>query len=374
MDGLELEQEGFGGELGIQSELADLRVIRSEGGWKREYRYSVAGRDRNTGGKRGKRPERCGPQSRLPARAVEYGEADVQQPEAVAVAGRDVQVPLLRPAFVLDQIGIHHEPRAQASVVTRKRPLAVPREGEELRRPPVSGEGEVGHGLAELGLPVRVLDEVGLVHDVDRVVELRDPPEDPVDPEPRLPLPVVELTVEEEVRLAHIGVGAPRVRAVPAEEGGHGEAPALGVLEKEGRLHNEAGRVRALAGIGRGLWVPPTFQAVAPGERMLDVSRLGPSVGRDDERPERSDHSERPDDSGLAAGGERRHHRARFTSVLARTRPPGPATTAAHGARTRNAERVRWARLTAYSCRWPSGAAGGAGSRQGARRRSWSRP
>ena len=319
----------------------------------------------------GSEPERRGPQSRLAARAVEYGEADVQQPEAVAVAGRDVQVPLLRPALVLDQIGIHHEPRAQASVATRKRPLAVPREGEELRRPPVSGEGEVGHGLAELGLPVRVLDEVGLVHDVDRVVELRDPPEDPVDPKPRLPLPLAELTEEEEVRLAHIGVGAPRVRAVAAEEGGQGEAPALGVLEKEGRLHNEAGRVRALARIGGGLWVPPTFQAVAPGERMLDVSHLGPSLGRDDERPE---HPERPDDSGAAAGGERRHQRARFRPVLAKTRRPRPATTAPHGTMTRNAERVRGAKLTSFSCRWPSGAAGGAGSRQGAQRRSWSRP
>src|SRR5690606_31687695 len=84
--------------------------------------------------------------------------------------------------------------------------------------------GEVHHGLAEVVLAVGIFHQVDLVDDVDQVNGFGDAPEHLVDPGPQLPVPFDAVPVE----FADISVGALAVVLVPAQDGGEGEAVAVG--------------------------------------------------------------------------------------------------------------------------------------------------
>jgi len=85
-------------------------------------------------------------------------------------------------------------------------------------------------------LAARLLDQVGLVHDVNQVQKFGDTPEDLADAGAQFPVLGLALPV----KLSQVEVGAGRVGLVEAEEGFDGEAlPATGPLVIELRLGEE---------------------------------------------------------------------------------------------------------------------------------------
>ena len=172
------------------------------------------------------------------------------------------------------------------------------------------------HGLAQLDLLVGMLDEIGLVDDIDRIAGFGDAPEHPVDAQAQLPLAVAGLSEQQQIGFAQIDMGALGVAGVVAQERRHGHAPPLGVLEIELGRGGHTARVRALAGIRGGVGIPAAFDAQAAGERAVDDLRAG-VCGREQDRqrdPDRAE-SRRPGERGAAA-----HQRTRLNPVLVKSR------------------------------------------------------
>ena len=74
------------------------------------------------------------------------------------------------------------------------------------------------HGLAELDFFIWILDEVGLVDDVDEMARFGHPPEDVINAKAQFPLLIFNLTNKQEICLAQIAVAAFRVAAVVSIE------------------------------------------------------------------------------------------------------------------------------------------------------------
>lgn len=121
----------------------------------------------------------------------------------------------------------------------------------KLQLPPVPRPGKMDHQLAHLGPLVRVFHEVGLVDDVDQGARSDDAPEDPVDAQTQLPLAVADVSVDEKVGLAQVGVGAVWISGVVSVEQRYRDASALVVLGVGRYLRGKAARVRALVGDAR---------------------------------------------------------------------------------------------------------------------------
>ena len=68
------------------------------------------------------------------------------------------------------------------------------------------------HRLPELGPPVRVLDEVDLVDDVDETLRLGDSPEHLSGAQANLPAACTDVTEEQQLGLPHVEVRAPADR------------------------------------------------------------------------------------------------------------------------------------------------------------------
>ena len=83
-----MKQPGAGRQLGVDSVLADLRVVLIQ---SRVLRIRVQ------------------KQKWLPAGALEKAETEIEGLETVAVAGGEIQVSLTGAAFVLDRLVINHE-------------------------------------------------------------------------------------------------------------------------------------------------------------------------------------------------------------------------------------------------------------------------
>ena len=251
------------------------------------------------------------PQGRFPALAVEIADAEIDGPEAAAVADRPVEMAFPGGAFIGRLVLVNDQRAAQAAPGSRKGALAVPGHEEQLQRPPVGGPGAVRHELAELGLLVRTLDQVRLVDDIDEVAHLRHAPGDPVHAEAQLPFPVAGLAVKQQKGFPQVEMRAVRVRAVISEEGRDREAAALLVLGIEFGLGREAARMRPLAGMQGGLGIPAAFQGEPAGDLGFDVRRLR----RPAEQRERE-----PGGSALQEPRAVRHQRTRFSPVFEKSR------------------------------------------------------
>ena len=122
----------------------------------------------------------------------------------------------------------------------------------------------MGHGLAQLGLLVRMVDQVGLVDDVDQMARFGDAPEHPVDAEAQFPFAAAQRAAQQQIGFAQIAMGAGRVGGVGAEERRQGEAGRPGDLEIEFRLGDQPGVIAALA-------VP--WAAVCGNQRLSTATR-----------------------------------------------------------------------------------------------------
>ena len=166
----------------------------------------------------------------LAAGTVEHAEPDVDRPEAAAEAGGEVEVPRFVRRLVRGQVVIRDEPSTWAAVPARKGALAVPGQREQLQRPPLPGPGDMGHGLTHLGPLVRILDEVGLVDDINQGARFDDSQEHAVEPETQLPFALADVAVQEKKGLAEIAVRAVRVPGVVSVKRCDRDASAVLVL------------------------------------------------------------------------------------------------------------------------------------------------
>ena len=155
-----------------------------------------------------------------------------------------------------------------------------------------------------------MLDEVGLVDDVDEVLRFGDAPEHAVHAQAQLPFPAAGFTEHEKVGLAQICVGAARIRAVVAEKRRDRETPVPPAFEMEFRFRGEAARVRALVGMGGKLGIPPAVDVQAAGKLVLDA--FGPEAGAcEKENGQYGDGGEHR----AVKSGAHRHQRTRFRPV-----------------------------------------------------------
>ena len=74
------------------------------------------------------------------------------------------------------------------------------------------------HGLSQLGLLVRMFDEVGLVDDIDQVVRFYDTPEHLIEAEAQLPLVIANFAEQQQIGFTQVGMGTVRIRGVVAEK------------------------------------------------------------------------------------------------------------------------------------------------------------
>ena len=224
-------------------------------------------------------------------------------------------MPFLVAAFVGRAVVVHDGTRAEPAAAARIGAQAVVGERERLRHAPFARQREMGHRLAQLGLFVRMLDQVRLVDYVDQVARLRDTPEDAVDAETQLPLILAEFAEQQQIGFAQIGVGAVRIAGVQAIEAFQGDAAALFVLQVEPGCHGKAARVGALIRVGARLRIPSAVHAHAAGELVVVDpvcrARLG-GKGRSQE----AGGTER----GAAQADAKSHQRTRFRPVRVKSR------------------------------------------------------
>ena len=272
-------------------------------------------------------PYRHQPHDRFPARAVEHAEAEIERPEAVAVAGGKIEMPFLGPALVGRKVVVDPERRAQPAGAAREGAQAVVGDREQLGRAPVAGEREMGHGLAQLGLLVRMVDQVGLVDDVDQMARFGDAPEHPVDAEAQFPFAAAQRAAQQQIGFAQIAMGAGRVGGVVAEERRQGETGRPGDLEIEFGLGDQPGVIAALAVMGGGLREPAALHRHTPGKLVLGGRGLRP--GDDGEKQGRQPDRKpdvagpRPPECSAACPpnyGGPRHQRTRFRPVRVNSR------------------------------------------------------
>ena len=177
----------------------------------------------------------------------------------------------------------------------------------------------MGHGLAQLGLLVRMAGQVGLVDDVDQMARFGDAPEHPVDAQAQFPFAAAQRAAQQQIGLAQVAMAAGRVGGVGAEERHQGETCRLGDLEKEFRLGDQPGVMVALAVIGGGLREPAALDRHAPGNLVLGGRGLRPGNGGEEHsrQPERQ-----PDVTGLCPPeyGGQPHQRTRFRPVRVNSR------------------------------------------------------
>ena len=177
----------------------------------------------------------------------------------------------------------------------------------------------MGHRLAQLGLFVRMFDEVRLVDYIHQMARFRDSPEDAVDTEAQLPLVIADFAEQQQIGFAQIGVGALRIAGVQAIEALHGDAAALFILQIEPGRDGNAARVGALIRIGGGLRIPSAVYAHSAGKLVVvdpvTRARLG-GEGRGQEAGSA--------ESGAAKTGAKGHQRTRFRPVRVKSRSLRP--------------------------------------------------
>lgn len=163
----------------------------------------------------------AGPELGVPRGAGEPGKGQVDGAAGLVPAQGVVRVPFLLIGFVVGLVGIDDQRRAQASLAAGEGAFAEPGQQKEVERAVFQYLGDAHHGLAQLVLAVDVLDQVGLIDDVDQVLGFGHPPEYLVDAGANLPA----VGYVEVVELADISVGAFFVRAVDPQEGDDSQPP-----------------------------------------------------------------------------------------------------------------------------------------------------
>ena len=183
----------------------------------------------------------------------------------------------------------------------------------------------MGHGLAQLGLLVRMAGQVGLVDDVDQMARFGDAPEHPVDAQAQFPFAAAQRAAQQQIGLAQIALAARRVGGVGAQERRQGETCRLRDLEIELRLGDQPAGVVALAVMGGGVREPAALDRHAPGNLVLGRRRLRP--GPEDGGEKREGNPDRkqtraPDVAGPHPPeyGGPRHQRTRFRPVRVNSR------------------------------------------------------
>ena len=188
----------------------------------------------------------------------------------------------------------------------------------------------MGHGLAQLGLLVRMVDQVGLVDDVDQMARFGDAPEHPVDAEAQFPFAAAQRAAQQQIGFAQIAMGAGRVGGVVAEERRQGEAGRPGDLEIEFGLGDQPGVIGTLAVMGGGLREPAALHRHTPGKLVLGGRGVRPDDGEKQGRQPDRQRGRKPDVDGprppecSAARppvyGGPRHQRTRFRPVRVNSR------------------------------------------------------
>ena len=92
-------------------------------------------------------------------------------------------MPLLEPGIEFGLLLGDRQGAAQAGLVPGEGAFAEAGQDEEAEVAPVAQQVQVGHGLAQLVFRVDVLDQVGLVDDIDQMARFGDAPEDLADAE-----------------------------------------------------------------------------------------------------------------------------------------------------------------------------------------------
>ena len=173
------------------------------------------GDDLITGHQHGPAAFQCRRKGRFAAGTVELRQADIPFAEYAAETQGEIGVPLFGIAFIAGCAGADGQGRAQPSGTAGE--CALAEEGHEEGVEIAQGrlQAQIDHRLAQLVFAVRILDQVGLVDDIDQMPAFGHPPEHLVDADADIPA----IAGIEVVELPDVAMAAGSVLRIEAQEG-----------------------------------------------------------------------------------------------------------------------------------------------------------